>query len=79
MKCPKCEEETLKKIELKGRDEIVLLCEFCDTYWEEGESVSQSTGKPFKDLTDSDNIEFNLKPLSEVDQEHEDASYTHVR
>lgn len=77
MKCPKCEEGNLKKIELKTDNTTCILCEFCNTFWEDGETVSQSTGKPFEDLTEGDAREFHIKPVD--DQENKSAKYTEVR
>lgn len=77
MKCPKCEEGTLKKIELRTEKTTCILCEFCNTFWEEGERVSRDTGKPFEDLTEGDAREFHITPI--VDNEDESADFTKVR
>lgn len=79
MKCPKCEEGTLKKIELSKYKTVCLLCEFCNTFWEEGESVSQNTGKPFEDLTEGDMKEFHISPIEVDDPEDKEVKYQQVK
>lgn len=79
MKCPKCEEGTLKKIELKTHEITCLLCEFCNTFWEEGESVGQSTGRPFEELDEGDMKEFHITPVTTSDPENAEVEYTKVR
>ncbi len=76
MRCPKCEEGTLKKIELRTQNSTCILCEFCNTFWEEGERVTQDTGKPFEDLTEGDAREFHITPMGD---ESESADFTKVR
>lgn len=79
MKCPKCEEGTLKKIELKAHSVTCLICEFCNTFWEEGERVAQNTGRLFEDLDEGDMKEFHITPAETADPEDKDVEYSKVR
>lgn len=77
MKCPRCEEGTLKLVELKNNNALCIICDFCNTFWEKGETVSQFTGKPFEDFAEGDEREFHIKPID--DEENRSAKFTNVR
>lgn len=68
MKCPRCEEGTLKKIVFKESGKKAHLCDFCDSLWFDNELISATTGHTMRGFTQGEEDEFET--LDEQDQDH---------
>ncbi|MDO8269160.1 MAG: hypothetical protein Q7T54_00630 [Candidatus Levybacteria bacterium] len=75
MKCPKCEEGTIKKVAFKKSERLGYLCDFCGTAWMGDENVGVNTGHPFDAVSQGDVLEYTLEESEEEDQEHRDVMY----
>lgn len=79
MKCPRCEEGTIKKVILKAKNQAGFLCDFCATLWMDDEKISAGSGHPFDAVNQGGITEYSLEESEEVDQEHRDAKYSDIR
>lgn len=76
MKCPKCEEGLITSVVLKKSRQPAYLCDFCETLWLEGETITSTTGHP---LNSGQDTEYTLEPAGVKDQENTSAEYPKSR
>ena len=60
MICPKCDEGTLNKVCFKTSNDIGFLCDFCGTYWLEGEEMNEHSGHIFEPMIKDEEIEYTF-------------------
>ena len=74
MICPKCEEGTIVKVELKKNGKIANLCDFCERMWLEGENIGKDAGHALSSYKNGER-EYTIDDLEEKDQEHKPARF----
>jgi hypothetical protein len=68
MKCPKCDEGTLMKIQFKPNGKIAYHCNFCDALWFDNERIAVTTGHTLRTFTQGEEDEF--EEYDEQDEDH---------
>lgn len=69
MKCPKCDEGTLVKIQFKTSKKLADLCDYCDALWFDNEKISETTGHSLRVYSQGEEAEF--EEHNEQDQDHQ--------
>lgn len=79
MRCPKCDEGTIKKISFKDISKTAYICDFCDSMWFENEQIEFDTGRIFSSISGNKDLEYSVNELSEKDQNHGSVMYPNIR
>jgi hypothetical protein len=69
MQCIKCEEGELKKIKFIKTGVVAHMCDYCSTYWIDGELIKYNTGHAL-DLNAPDD-EYAIQELNKTDEDHQ--------
>ena len=75
MTCPKCAEGTMVKVTFKESGKGAYLCDFCESLWLEGSSISANTGFMLSSYQRGVEHEYTLEESEGKDQEHRPARY----
>ena len=79
MKCPRCEEGTIKKVNFKRDNKNGYICDFCATVWLDNENITAQNGHPYDAVNHGGFMEYSLEESEELDQEHRDIMYSDIR
>ncbi|HVA96332.1 MAG TPA: hypothetical protein VND99_01635 [Candidatus Acidoferrales bacterium] len=71
MQCVKCEEGELKKIKFNKTGRIAHVCDFCRTFWFDGEQIRYDTGHSLDPFNQGDDYENAALEINETDQDHQ--------
>lgn len=71
MKCVKCEEGELKKIKFIKSGQVAYACDYCETYWLEGDLIKYNTGHTLNPYHPIDDYEYPVQDLDKKDQDHQ--------
>lgn len=71
MQCMKCDEGELKKILFIKTGQKAFVCDYCDTYWLEGEQIAYNTGHALDPYHPEDMSEYSAQELGETDADHQ--------
>jgi hypothetical protein len=70
MICPKCEEGAVNKIVFKENGKRGSLCDFCDAWWFEGETIGIMSNHTLSSFSKREDLEYTIEEIDEKDQEH---------
>ena len=71
MRCPKCEEGNLQKIQFKKDKAIAYVCDVCEQMWFVDEDITATTGHALGSYKAGEDFEYTIDNLEEPDQEHQ--------
>lgn len=71
MQCIKCEIGKLKKIKFRKTGQIAHACDYCSTFWIDGEIIKYNTGHAFDPYNRGDDYEYAVSELQTIDQDHQ--------
>ena len=71
MKCIKCEEGELKKIKFNKTGRIAHACDYCGTFWMDGELIKYNTGHALNPYSPGDDYEYAVSELNKTDEDHQ--------
>lgn len=79
MRCIRCEEGTLVKIQFKETGKRAYLCDFCESLWLEGMDISLGTGFMLNSYQRGVEREYTLDEIDEKDQNHKSVHYVRYK
>ena len=71
MQCVKCEEGELKKIKFKKTGIVAHMCDYCSTFWIDGELIKYNTGHATDPNAPGDEFEYAIQELNKTDEDHQ--------
>ena len=69
MICPKCEENSLAKIQFIGSKKIAYLCDACQSFWFVTEHITAANGHMLEEYIDDQHAENLFMYVHEKDEE----------
>jgi ABC-type iron transport system FetAB ATPase subunit len=69
----------ITRIIFKATKKEASLCDFCETLWLKGESINKNTGHPYEMARKEEDKEYTIEDLSDLDQEHRNLKYIHMK
>ena len=69
MKCIKCEEGELKKIKFIKTGQFANVCDYCETFWMDDETIKQNTGHALHPYHPGDDYVYEVQEFDELDED----------
>jgi hypothetical protein len=71
MQCVKCEIGEFKKIIFTKTGQVAHICDYCSTFWVDGELIKYNTGHSLDPYNRGDDYEYAVSEIDKVDEDHQ--------